>query len=165
MVDFVYSIQYLVYVLFYVGTTHCVLFSLYVPHCSSCAANGCTLFTANLVFDYYVLLVFAIRCSLLGICCLCLHVAHCVPLYIAHCSLHIAQDCVLLTAHHTYVTHACMLLTLHHVLLILVACCSLVFVRWSCTARVAYVCTLCTAHHVLLGAYVCCQILRDSMDN
>ena len=81
MVGFVYSILYLVYVLLYVGTAHCVLFSLYVPHCSSCAAHVCTLFTANLVFDYYVLLVFAICCTLVGICCLCLYVAHCVPLY------------------------------------------------------------------------------------
>ena len=165
MVGFVYSILYLVYVLLYVGNAHCVLFNLYVPHCSSCAAHVCTFFTANLVIDYYVLLVFAICCSLLGICCLCLYIAHCVPLYIARCSLHIAQDSALLIAHHTYVVHACVLHTIHHVLLVLVACCSLMFVHWSCTAQVAYVCTSCTAHHVLLGPYVYCQILRDSMDN
>ena len=135
MVGFVYSILYLVHVLLYVGTAHCVLFSLYVPHCSSCAAHVCTLFTANLHFDYYVLLVFAICCSLVGICCLCLYVAHCVPLYIACCALHIAQNCALLTAHHTYVAHACVLLAIHHVLLVLVTCCSLF-------GMVAYVCML-----------------------
>ena len=77
----------------------------------------------------YVLLMLAIYCSLLIMCCSCLYIAHHVLLMFIQCSLLIMCCSRLLhVAHYSaWVAHACyMPLTIHYyVLLMFTVCCSL----------------------------------------
>ena len=99
---------------------HCVLLefvscSLFIMFCSCLCFAHCLCFVYVcyiLLTAQYVLLMFSICCSLLGMGCLRLYVALCVLLYIARCSVSVAQECKLLGALH-------LLLRLVHCLLLL----------------------------------------------
>ena len=146
---------------------HC---SLYVAHCM--LLMHCTLHVAHcsLYVAHCSMLLIALCCSLLIVCCSLLYVAYCSMLlivlhcsmllidslfYVAHCSLYVAH--MLYVACCSLLIVCCSLLYVAHCSLCVAPCCSLLIVCCSCAG-----CCLCCSSSVTLCCsllIVCCSML------